>query len=69
MNEPEQAIKPTEADVVAATREWGKIHGKTPEQMQSLTVEESGDCYRLAQAYTLMRLMRSINSEREENTA
>ena len=69
MNGQQKPIQPTEADVAAATLEWSKKHGKTTEQMQHLTVEESGDCYRLAQAYALMRLMKSISSEGEEATA
>lgn len=69
MSAQQQPIEPTEADFVAAALEWSKKHDKTDEQMLHLTIEEAGDCYRLAQAYALMRLMGSISSEREAGEA
>jgi hypothetical protein len=56
-----EPIQPTAIDFEAASLEWAKQHGKTKEQMQHLTDEETAECYLLAQTYALVRLGKAEN--------
>ena len=58
-----QPIQPTAADFEEARRTWGKLHGKTPEQMEHLTDGELAECFLLARDYALMRRWKATKAE------
>ena len=66
MNEHEQPMEPTEADVAAALRAWSKERGKTPKQMRHLNDAEVEECYQLAQGYVQARVLRNGSKAEDE---
>jgi hypothetical protein len=53
-------LEPTEADVVAATLEWARKHGREGAAALGLTREESAEVWRLARLHALKRLLREL---------
>jgi hypothetical protein len=63
MNEPMDQDQIIAADIEAARLTWGKLHHKTPEQMEHLTAEELAECYLLARDYAMMRRWKVVKAE------